>query len=164
VSSLLERRNARPSLRDLDLPGIRVEGADLSEADIGGCRLTAATFVRVAFREAHIDLTFLDRATFEECDFSGCTLQNVVMAGSSFTSCTFLDSEVVQVSFLGIHAVGCVFDHSNLYGSRFVGSVLEGVSMRDCNCTRAYFDPAHRGVVDFRSSNINEAVFQETAP
>jgi uncharacterized protein YjbI with pentapeptide repeats len=163
VASFFRRTDAAPTLRDLDLTGILLEEADLGGAEIGGCRFTAATFRRVSFRGAQIALSFLDRATFDHCDFSGASLLNVVIAGSQLEDCSFVESEVVQVNFLGVSAVRTAFDHSNLYGSRFIGSVLEGVSMKDCNCTRASFDAAHRGVVDFRSSNTNEAYFQGPA-
>ncbi len=69
--------------------------------------------------------------------------------------------ELVQVNYLGIRGVRTVFDHSNLYGSRFVGSWLEKVSMRDCNLKRAFFDLSHRQTVDFRTSNTEEASFLE---
>lgn len=148
-------------LRDLDLAGIRLEDSNLAGAEITGCRLTAATFVRVTFASARIHLSFLDRATFEDCDFSGAVMQNSVFAGSRLVGCGFQDSEIIQVNFLGIQGTRIRFDHSNLYGSRFIGAVLESVSMRDCNLTRTFFDPVHRDGVDFRSSNTAEAVFQE---
>ena len=71
---------------------------------------------------------------------------------------------IIQGNFLGIRGVALSFDHSDLYGSRFVGSLLEKVTMRDCNLTRSSFDESHRGVVDFRSSNTNEALFIEVEP
>ncbi len=55
---------------------------DLSGVEMHGCRLTAATFVRVKLAGAQIHLSFLDRATFEECDSTGATFQNAVFAGS----------------------------------------------------------------------------------
>jgi uncharacterized protein YjbI with pentapeptide repeats len=161
VAALLQRKDGALSLRDLDLVGVRVEDADLSGADISGCRLTAATFVRVSFKSARIDLSFLDRAVFEDCDFSQGVMQNSVFAGSRLRNCSFQDSEIVQVNFLGIQGEGVRFDHSNLYGSRFIGAVLESVTMRDCNLTRTFFDAGHRNAVDFHSSNTNEAAFQE---
>ena len=164
VATFFGRPGERRPLVDLDLPGIRIEDADLSGAEISGCRLTAGTFVRVSFRGAQIALSFLDRATFEDCDVSGASLVNVVMAGSTMTDCSFADGEIAHVNFLGIHAMRTGFDHSNLYGSRFIGALLEEVSMKDCNCTRAWFDAAHRDAVDFRSSNTNEALFQEPTP
>jgi len=161
VAALLRRESGEICLRDLDLPGIRIEDADLSGADISGCRLTAVTFVRVKLSSARIHLSFLDRATFEDCDFSETVIQNSVFAGSRLLGCSFQDSEIVQVNFLGIQGERTRFDHSNLYGSRFIAAVLESVSMRDCNLTRAYFDRPHRDAVDFGSSNTNEAVFLE---
>jgi uncharacterized protein YjbI with pentapeptide repeats len=162
VANLLHRdKEGGLVLHDLDLPGIRIQDVDLSHAEISGCRLTAATFVRVKLSQALISLSFLDRATFEECDFSGAALQNSVMAGSRLTGCSFQDCEVVQVSFLGIKGERVRFDHSNLYGSRFIGALLETVSMRDCNLTRTYFDFPHRKAIDFHSSNTNEAQFME---
>jgi uncharacterized protein YjbI with pentapeptide repeats len=137
---------------------------DLGAAEISGCRFTAATFLRVRFRGARIQLSFLDRATFTECDFSGADIQNSVLAGSTVTGCSFVDCEIVQVNFLGIRCVRTGFDHSDLYGSRFVGSLMEGVSMKDCNLTRTTFDAGHRTEVDFHSSNTNEATFLETVP
>jgi len=151
-------------LRDLDLAGITLQDEDLSGIEISGCRLTAASLTRVRLSHATIQLSFLDRATLTECDLSGVNLLNAVFAGSHIESCPFNDSEIIQCNFLGISGVAVTFDHSDLYGSRFVGSWLERVSMRDCNLTRVYFDPAHREAIDFRMSNTNEAIFIEVAP
>jgi uncharacterized protein YjbI with pentapeptide repeats len=148
-------------LVDLDLPGISIADADLRGAEIAGCRLTAATFQRVSFIGAQFQMSFLDRAVFSKCDFSGAAILNCVFAGSQLHDCIFIDCEIVQANFLGIHGLRTVFDHSNLYGSRFLASVLENVSMKDCNLTRTFFDAAHRPAVDFHSSNTNEATFQE---
>jgi uncharacterized protein YjbI with pentapeptide repeats len=164
VMSLLRTLGRPAGLRDLDLPGIIVSDVDLSAAEISGCRFTAATFLRVKFGGAQIQLSFLDRATFTECDFSGANIQNSVLAGSLLSGCSFVDCEIVQVNFLGIRCVRTGFDHSDLYGSRFVGSLLEQVSMKDCNLTRTTFDVGHRTVVDFHSSNTNEASFLEPVP
>jgi uncharacterized protein YjbI with pentapeptide repeats len=161
VARMLRPKDGAVTLRDLDLPGVHIEDVDLSRAEIAGCRLTAATFVRVKLCSSQVHLSFLDRATFEDCDFSESVLQNSVFAGSRLLRCTFQDCEIVQVNFLGIQGEGLQFDHSNLYGSRFIGAVLDSVSMRDCNLTRTFFDAPHRTAVDFRSSNTNEAVFQE---
>jgi uncharacterized protein YjbI with pentapeptide repeats len=161
VRTLLRPREGRIVLEDLDLPGVRIEDADLSRAVISGCRLTAATLVRVKLAGAQILLSFLDRAGIEDCDFSGATLQNSVLAGSQLIGCSFEDCEIVQVNFLGIEGERLRFDHSNLYGSRFIGAVLGSVSMRDCNLTRAAFDLMHRDLIDFHSSNTAEATFQE---
>jgi uncharacterized protein YjbI with pentapeptide repeats len=164
VMGLLRSLGSPAALRDLDLPGIILTDVDLSAAEISGCRFTAATFLRVKFGGAQIQLSFLDRATFTECDFSGANIQNSVLAGSMLTGCSFVDCEIVQANFLGIRCVRTGFDHSDLYGSRFVGSLMEQVSMKDCNLTRTTFDEGHRTGVDFRSSNTNEAVFLEPVP
>jgi uncharacterized protein YjbI with pentapeptide repeats len=161
VARLLQPRHGALILKDLDLPGVRIQDLDLSSADISGCRLTAATFVRVKLSSAQVHLSFLDRATFEDCDFSGSVMQNSVFAGSRLLRCSFQECEIVQVNFLGVQGESLKFDHSNLYGSRFIGALLQEVSMRDCNLTRTFFDIPHRDSIDFRSSNTNEAVFQE---
>jgi uncharacterized protein YjbI with pentapeptide repeats len=161
LRGILEPRQGHPMLVDLDLAGVGLVDADLSSAEITGCRLTAATFLRVKFCGAQIQLSFLDRAVFTDCDFSGASILNSVFAGSELEGCSFLDCEIVQANFLGIHGVRTSFDHSNLYGSRFLASVLEGVTMKDCNLTRTGFDAGHRSTVDFRSSNTAEAAFQE---
>jgi uncharacterized protein YjbI with pentapeptide repeats len=164
VMTLLRKGGNPAVLRDLDLPGIIMKDVDLSGADISGCRFTAATFHRVKLGGAQIQLSFLDRATFTECDFSGANIHNSVLAGSLITGCTFVDCEIVQVNFLGVRCVQTGFDHSDLYGSRFVASLMEQVSMKDCNLTRTTFDAGHRATVDFRSSNTNEAAFLEPEP
>ena len=161
IRGLLRSLGSPASLHDLDLPGIIISDVDLGAAEISGCRFTAATFLRVTFNRAQIQLSFLDRATFTECDFSGANIKNSVLAGSTVTGCSFVDCEIVQVNFLGIRCERTGFDHSDLYGSRFVGSLMQEVSMKDCNLTRTTFDEVHRTAVDFRSSNINEATFLE---
>jgi len=152
------------ALGDLDLAGIAIADEDLSDFVMSGCRLTAADFTRVTLSRASIQLSFLDRATFRDCDFTDVTIMNAVFAGSHFERCSFAGSEIIQVNFLGIRGVEVTFDHSDLYGSRFLGSWLDAVRMRDCNLTRAYFDAAHRDTIDFRSSNTNEATFIEEEP
>ncbi len=164
VRGLLVPVDGRIILADLDLAGIGLADLDLSGCQLTGCRLTASTLQRVKLSGASIQLCFLDRATILDCDFSGATILNTVFAGSKMEGCKLSDCEVIQVNFLGIRGVRTLFDHSNLYGSRFVGSWLENVSMRDCNLKRASFDLAHRQVVDFRSSNVDEASFLELAP
>ncbi len=164
VKDLLRAARSVAGLRDLDLTGATLENEDLGGMEISGCRLTAASFTRVRFCAAVIQLSFLDRANLRDCDFSGVNIQNSVFAGSTIERCRFADSEIIQANFLGISGTDISFDHSDLYGSRFIGSWLEKVSMRDCNLTRAHFDSAHRGVVDFHLSNINEAVFIEVEP
>jgi uncharacterized protein YjbI with pentapeptide repeats len=161
AAALMAPRNGRIVLEDLDLAGVRLQDLDLSGALVSGCRLTASTFLRVKLAGCQVSLSFLDRATFEDCDFSGASVQNSVFAGSRLAGCSFEDCEIVQVNFLGIQAERVRFDHSNLYGSRFIGALLVSVSMRDCNLTRTYFDLPHRDGVDYRSSNTNEALFQE---
>ncbi len=151
-------------VRDLDLAGARIEDVDLSGVQLYGCRLTAATMARVILRGAQIHLSFLDRATFTSCDATGGNFLNSVFAGCELLDCTFAECEIVQCNFLGIRAVRTQFDHSNLYGSRFVGSILQEVGMRDCSLMRTLFDAGHRAIVDFRSSNPNEAVFLEQSP
>jgi len=161
VARVLQPKDGAIILKDLDLPGVRIEDVDLTGADISGCRLTAATLIRVKLSSAQVHLSFLDRATFEDCDFSECVLLNSVFAGSRLLRCSFQNCEIVQVNFLGVQGERLQFDHSNLYGSRFIGAFLDSVSMRDCNLTRTFFDVPHRDSVDFHSSNTNEAVFQE---
>jgi uncharacterized protein YjbI with pentapeptide repeats len=164
VKEILRAARSAASLRDLDLTGAIFEDEDLGGMEISGCRLTAASFTRVRFCGAFIQLSFLDRATLRDCDFSGVGVQNAVFAGSTIEGCRFTDSEIILGNFLGISGTDIAFDHSDLYGSRFIGSWLEKVSMRDCNLTRAHFDSAHRAIVDFHLSNTNEAVFIEVEP
>jgi uncharacterized protein YjbI with pentapeptide repeats len=164
VRSLLKSAQGPLVLWDMDLAGARIEDVDLSGVEMHGCRLTAATLIRVKLAGAQIHLSFLDRATFEACDATGATLQNAVFAGSELAGCSFVECEIIQSNFLGIRALRTRFDHSNLYGSRFIGSLLEEVSMRDCSLMRTIFDVDHRTSVDFKSSNTNEALFLEQAP
>jgi uncharacterized protein YjbI with pentapeptide repeats len=164
VKEILRIARGSSALRDLDLAGATLVDEDLSGLEISGCRLTAASFTRVRFAHASFQLSFLDRATLRECDLSGVNILNAVFAGSAIEYCPFTDSEIMQGNFLGIRGIGLSFDHSDLYGSRFIGSWLENISMRDCNLTRAHFDSAHRAVIDFHLSNTNEAVFIEAEP
>ncbi len=164
VKEILKAARSSSGLRDLDLAGITIQDEDLSGLQISGCRLTAATLTRVKLAGAFIQLSFLDRATLRECDVTRVSIINAVFAGSRVENCPFEDSEIIQGNFLGIRGVAVSFDHSDLYGSRFIGSWLDKVSMRDCNLTRAHFDSAHRAVVDFHMSNTNEALFIEEEP
>lgn len=164
VKKILSAARSSSGLHDLDLAGITIQDEDLSGLQISGCRLTAASLTRVKLAGALILLSFLDRATLRDCDVMHASIVNAVFAGSRVENCPFEDSEIILGNFLGIRGVAVSFDHSDLYGSRFIGSWLERVSMKDCNLTRAHFDAAHRAVVDFHMSNTNEAVFIEAEP
>jgi uncharacterized protein YjbI with pentapeptide repeats len=96
-------------------------------------------------------------------DFTGSTIQNSIFAAALIEEASFSESDLLQCNFMGARLRKTLFDHSNLYGSRFIGASFDEVGMRDCNMKRVCFSRGATGV-DFRASNTNEALFVEERP
>ena len=123
------------------------------------CDLSGAVLERVRLSCSIFQLVFLDGAVLTDCNFSGAKIRSALFADSRIEGCTFTDCDLVLCNLMGVRCGGTVFDHSNLYGSRFIGARFEKVSMRDCNLTRTFFTRGQEADIDFRSSNTNEAIF-----
>ena len=133
-----------------------------SRAEIAGCRLTAATFTRVKLSAAFIQLSFLDRATFGSA-ISPRKHHQLRLRGFPRGNCPFEDCEIIQVNFLGIRGDAVSFDHSNLYGSRFIGSCWKGEHAGLQPHARVLRFSSQRSG-DFHMSNTSEAPFIEEEP
>ncbi len=143
-----------------DISGIDLSGLEAPGARMVGCNVSGVLLENARMPGADFQLVFMDRAELRGADFSGCSIQNSVFAAALIEESTFMESDILLCNFMGAKLRGTRFDHSNLYGSRFIGAAFDAVGMKDCNMTRAYFTRGAAGV-DFRASNTNEAVFVE---
>ncbi|MBN1834795.1 MAG: pentapeptide repeat-containing protein [Spirochaetales bacterium] len=148
-------------IADLSLPGVQLEGLDLSGKRILRCNLSHAVLSKLRFDEATFRLVFLDFAQLTDCSFRGATLHCVVFAGSTIRGGDFSGSDLLRCNFNGIDCSGTRFDESDLYASRFINATLVKTGFRDCNLRQVRFEHSRISEPDFRASNTEDAFFSE---
>ena len=130
------------------------------------------------FERLRLDHAQIDSASFLDCQFTGCSLVEAVLSACRFQRCSFVDCDLSLVEISGSQFASVVFEASKLVGvdwtrahrpehtlgkpfkfidcmlnhGTFIGLDLQGVEITD--------SLVHE--VDFRETNLSEAVFSGT--
>lgn len=136
----------RSFLKNLNLTGLNLAGADLSclhisNVDFSGADLTGATLndshiINSIFDDAKLDNTIMYRCDVDNCSFvranlSGCNLMRASLHNSNFASAKIRNADLVR---------------ANVFGSIFTGADLTGADIRDAEEINDSFNDA---IVDY---------------
>jgi len=158
TSSMLESLKAMDSIKNMNMAGLRFEGADLSAKKFYACSFSRSALKNMIFANCVFRMCFFDFASADSCDFSGIDAQFCSFAGTYFLNSSFEQSELVHNNFDGANMTDCTFNYSNLYNSRFIMSEFERTDFIDCNLKRSYIIPSKEIDVSWRLSNTEEAI------
>jgi uncharacterized protein YjbI with pentapeptide repeats len=136
------------SYEDRSFERLRLDHAQVDSAHFLDCQFTGCSLVEAA----------LSACRFQRCNFVDCDLSLVDISGSQFASVVFEGSKLVGVDWTRAHRsehtlgkplkfINCMLNHGT-----FIGLDLERVKITD--------SLAHE--VDFRETNLSEAVFSGT--
>lgn len=136
------------SYEDQSFERLKLEHIGLDSAIFLDCRFTGCSFVEAV----------LHACRFQRCSFIDCDLSLVDISGSQFASVVFEDSKLVGIDWTRAHRpehmlgqplqfTRCMLNHGT-----FIGLDMKGTQIVDCL--------AHE--VDFRESNLSQAVFSGT--
>ena len=157
-SEVVQLLTQTDALHDQSLSGLQIEDLDLSGKEFLRCELSGASFSRVNFAKTRFRFSFLDFSTLVACRFTGVHMRWIIVAGSHIRDCDFTGSELIHCNFLGIDCEQSSFDDSDLYGSCFTSARLNKVRFVDCNLKRVQYVDAETHAVDFKYSNVEDAI------
>jgi len=145
----------------LSFPLVEFAALDLGKKTFILCDFSRCSFRNITMTEATFRMCFFDFCSFEDCTAERLDTLNSVMAGSRIERCVFDGSVFLQVNFNDLPLCRDVsFKASDLYNSRFIGSVLERVDFTDCNLKNVDFRHSVRSDVSFKYSNQEDAFFE----
>jgi len=126
-------------VRDADLSGAPLQGADLRHASGRGANLTAADL-----RDAN-----LHRADFQRAAFVGADLESATVTRTDLDSADFRNACLRKASL----------DQADMEDADFRGAYLGGASLRTPLLTRAHFADANLQGADLREAGLRGADF-----
>jgi adenylate cyclase class 1 len=122
------------NVRDLDLPGSRVEDEHLDGRDLTGLGLAGSAFLHTAFQRGKIGDTDLADSLFRDCTVDCVEFREVRFTSAEFAATRFTDCVFTDCVFTGALFSGCSFE-----GCRFRTSVFSEAALRDCRMTGSDF-------------------------
>ena len=128
----------RSWLRGFDLRRVKLDGATLVTADLGGVHLEQASL-----RDAELMHSNLSHIKADEADFSDANLRTATLEGAKLAQAVCIDTYFGRANLSGAH-----FTHAKLKDARFSGA----------NLTRACFDGA-----DLTGADLGRAVLDSTS-
>jgi uncharacterized protein YjbI with pentapeptide repeats len=146
------------------LSGLDLSGRILTSADLSRKYLKETVFV-----EAILDWCDLYGADLTGSNLRGADLTNANLTGAILTGANFQDSQMEEAnmencdSALGANFSGAYMhhveaNHSNMEGCSFSGAKMYSCKMNNCNLEVSDFSGANIIYVDFRRSNLRNAI------
>ena len=153
---------ADTALPGMDFSGRKMDGIDLSEANLTAARFVGASLIGAklgAAGLAHADLT---RANFSGAMLKGANLNNArlvrtIFAKADLSGLTFADCEARNTSFAGANLTGTKFHGVKLTGVSFAGADLSKVSFNRCELRGCNFQGATVGNTAFLFCILDQA-------
>jgi hypothetical protein len=132
----------------LDLHGLHLAGAQLTQADLTEANLRGATFTGANLFGATFTGAVLFGATFTEADLSGATFTEVVLSRATFT-----EANLSRATFTGAVLSRATFTEANLFGATFTRAILFGAALAGANLYEATFAGANLSRADLSSAH-----------
>ncbi|MBN1518706.1 MAG: pentapeptide repeat-containing protein [Spirochaetales bacterium] len=154
----LTRLAGTHTIKNENLSGLMLEGADLSGKRFYACSFARSALKNVTFAGSLFRMCFFDFCQADSCDFSGVDAQFCSFAGARLFNASFENSELIHNNFNGLAAESCTFSFSNLYNSRFMMANFRSTDFVDCNLKNAWLIDTVENEVSWKYSNLQEAV------
>lgn len=122
-----------------------LNGSDFSEQD-----LTNVIFKKCKFKNVRFKNTILKNAQFISCDkIENLSFENADMTGCTIHLCKFPDSIFKNTNLSNSSIKGSDFSSSSLLGTRFNGSIIDGLDISKCNLNMASFLDTQIGTINY---------------
>jgi uncharacterized protein YjbI with pentapeptide repeats len=154
-------------VRNLDLRGVGLAGADLSGVCADELDLRAADLCLAKVRESRFGNSRFERAKVEKADWSGTTLRMCVFDGARCIGCRFdgariedssaKGADLTAASLRGTKLTETCFERAVLRGAVLDDAEGEGVEFRGADLVGASMIGARLDEADFRGANLQGA-------
>lgn len=120
-----------------DLSGAQLQEVQMSRANLEGATLTGAvlsgaTLINSNLSNAHLQLVQACNASFK-----GSSFISAVISNSAFTYSKLCNTNLSHAIIFDSDLYGCDLRWANLFGTKFVGSIFEKVTLLDKNDDRS---------------------------
>jgi adenylate cyclase class 1 len=122
------------NVRDQDLAGSAVDGAQLENRELTGLSLAGSSFVHTRFFRGKVGNSDLADGLFRDSTASGTEFREVHFTGAELAATRFEDCLFTDCTFSGAFLSGCTFE-----ACRFRNSVFSEAVFRDCRLSRSDF-------------------------
>jgi uncharacterized protein YjbI with pentapeptide repeats len=139
-------------LRRAHLKCARLEGCDLTQAD-----LTAAFAIGTSFRASILDGTSFDLAWLDDAQFDGATCRNTVFRRAHLRNARFADATLQGSDFSDADLRGADFAQTDLTGVRFAGADLRGALLAHAQLAGADLSHANLSGADLNHADLSGA-------
>ncbi len=124
-----ERNFARIQLRQADLRGINLSGANLEQADLRGANL-----IRANLSGSQLEDSYLNEASLDDANLDHCGLSRAILLKTSLINANLKRADLTKT-----YLSGSLLLNSNLEEANLAGAYLSGVQIFGANCRKAYY-------------------------
>lgn len=152
--SLKDINLVRANLREADLSGFIMDGADLVGADLRKSILSGAIL-----RNANLKLVKMQEAVLVGTDLSASLAQNADMRGANLSNATLTDADYSQCNFENAIFDGAILKNVILRKANFSGALLSGADLRGADLSGANLSGAKLQDALLEGAIIRDAIF-----
>jgi uncharacterized protein YjbI with pentapeptide repeats len=158
------KNNKIYTIKDAYLPGIILDGYNLTEWHFKDSDLRNASFMKTKLQKAKFENVCLSNANFRDAELGDTFFHQSLCKETSFSKAhlirtTFYDCTGFQNNFNGTKIHKAVFISSELPAGTYQGSTITETNFQDCNLYEADFNSCQCFDTQFINCLLNNSVF-----
>jgi uncharacterized protein YjbI with pentapeptide repeats len=155
--TVVGRRDAKRDIRSVDLTGVDLPGADLTEAQLAGANLTGADLSRAQLAGANLTGATLNDAYLALTDFTGATLTGADLGDAYLGGATLERADLSGAKLQRADLDHARLDFANLGGANLVGATLPSANLVAVNLAGAELNCANLSDVNLGNAKLTNA-------
>lgn len=144
-------------IKNLDLSGLSLDGADFSGAKLINCSLSFSSLKSAIFSQTYIKGVDFSDSNCEEANFSNADISATTFLNARLNQAKFTNGTIIDTLFLGAVLKKCSFSGASLEGVNFTEVLAAGVNLESCIVKHSNFWRA-----DLTGSNLRGGIIKKT--
>jgi uncharacterized protein YjbI with pentapeptide repeats len=140
-----------------NLKKVRLNRADLVDAELAGAELGGMDLKGAIFSMADLEEAKLQGAKLEKADLAGAKLNEADLDYSHLEAANLSSAELKGAHLGGAHLQDAKLNGADLKGAQFFDAHLEGADLTSCEVAGAQFSGAHLQGANLMSCDLTEA-------
>jgi len=151
----------RADLRDLQLEGIGLVGANLARADLSGANLAGADLSEAILTNASLPEAFLQGAKLVGAHLRSADLDGANLSGADLSGADLSRANLEGANLEGATLCKARLQYALLADANLGKADLGGANLRSCDLSDAYLGGARLSAVDLRKATLDGANLEE---